>query len=99
MAGHKSKKPKLFLIEEIVEEVSSVDESDGSGKDLVGADQFLCLLEGIGKPEISLHAITGFVGPRMMRIKGKIGRQWVVILIDTRSTHNFVDQALLKGPN
>jgi hypothetical protein len=45
---------------------------------------------------ISLHALAGAVAPRTMRVRGKIGEQQVVILIDTGSTHSFVDQNLAK---
>lgn len=45
---------------------------------------------------ISLHALAGGATPRTMRVMGKIGEQLVVVLIDTRSTHSFVDQNLAK---
>lgn len=51
-----------------------MDESDGNGKELIEANQSLCFLEGIGKLDISLHAITRSVNLIMMRIKGRIGR-------------------------
>ena len=31
-----------------------------------------------------------------MRIQGKINGHWLVILIDIRSTHNFVDAAMVS---
>ena len=43
------------------------------------------------EPEISLKAITGTPNPKIMRII-----QQVVILIDSGSTHNFVDAKLAK---
>jgi hypothetical protein len=45
---------------------------------------------------ISLYALAGAVAPQTMRLEGKIGVQQVVILIDTDSTHGFVDQQLAK---
>jgi hypothetical protein len=45
---------------------------------------------------ISLHALAGAVAPRTIRVREKIGEQQVVILIDTGSTHSFVDQNLAK---
>lgn len=46
--------------------------------------------------EITLYALLGSPSPGTMRIKGKINRHWVVILIDTGSTHNFLDVAILS---
>lgn len=46
--------------------------------------------------EITLYALLGSPSPGTMRIKGKINRHWVVILIDTSSTHNFLDVAILS---
>lgn len=45
---------------------------------------------------ISWHALAGVVAPRTMRVMGKIGEQLVVVLIDTGSTHSFVDQDLAR---
>lgn len=47
-------------------------------------------------PAISLHAIIGCLNLNTTRVKGKIENYWVVILIDTRSTHNFVDPVIVK---
>jgi hypothetical protein len=44
------------------------------------------------EPLISLHAIAGCNGPKTMWIKAAIGRRTLVILIDSGSTHNFVDR-------
>lgn len=43
-------------------------------------------LETGESPEISLHAISGSLAPQTMRVRGSIGRQPVVVLID-----NFID--------
>ena len=61
-------------------------------------------LEGLGhkdecdghNPTISLHALTGIEGYQTMRIMGRIKKQSVVILIDSGSTHNFIDQVVSK---
>jgi hypothetical protein len=45
---------------------------------------------------ISLHALVGAPAPRTMLLMGRIKEQPMVILIDTGSTHNFVDQNLAK---
>jgi hypothetical protein len=46
------------------------------------------------EPEISLHAITGSPNPKTMRLWGKINYQGVIILIDFKSSHNFLDTAI-----
>jgi hypothetical protein len=48
------------------------------------------------EPEISLHAITGSPSPRTMRLWGRINFQGVIILIDSGSSHNFLDVAIIS---
>ena len=48
------------------------------------------------RPIISLHALSGTDGFQTMRIHGHVKNQKLVILIDTGSTHNFVDQTVIK---
>ena len=42
-------------------------------------------------PNITLYALVGSPCPSTMRIEGKIQGQCLVILIDSGSTHNFLD--------
>lgn len=51
------------------------------------------------EPEISLHAISSLPKLSTMRLMGKIGSSNVVILVDTGSTHNFLDPSLVKKKN
>lgn len=53
-------------------------------------------LVSLGGASISLHAIVGTLKPRNMHVLGFINRKQVVILIDTRSTHNFLNLALVQ---
>ena len=46
--------------------------------------------------EITLFAFLGSPSPGTMRIHGKLNGHCLVILIDTRSTHNFVDAAMVS---
>ena len=73
--------PKLFLIEEIMEqkEVANMVVVDIGEED---SGQFF-LDEEL---EISLNAITGTTNPKTMRIIGVLRNQQVVILIDSGST-------------
>ena len=45
---------------------------------------------------ISLHALMGTEGCQTMRLMGKIKKQVVVMLINSGSTHNFIDQTMAK---
>lgn len=47
-------------------------------------------------PNISLHAITGPGTSRTMRVSGSLHNQELVILIDSGSTHNFVDPVVVQ---
>ena len=47
-------------------------------------------------PEISLYAIYGTQIPQTMHIKGIIGRLVVTVLVDSRSTHNFLSQDIAE---
>ena len=48
------------------------------------------------KPVISLYALFRTKGYQTMRVQRRIKNQTVVILVDTGSTHNFMDQAVVK---
>ena len=47
-------------------------------------------------PTISLHAMLGTTGYHTMRIQGRIKNQRVIFLVDTGSTHNFMDHVIIK---
>ena len=49
----------------------------------------------VGEAEITLYALLGSPSPGTMRIQGKINGHCLVILIDTGSTHNFVNAAMI----
>ena len=46
--------------------------------------------------EITLYALLGSPSPGTMRIKGRINGHWLIILINTGSTHNFIDAAMVS---
>ena len=47
--------------------------------------------------EINLDASTGTPTPSTMRVKGMVNGSGLVILVDTGSTHNFVDASLVPS--
>ena len=47
--------------------------------------------------EITLYALIGTPTPGTIRVKGKINGSGLVILVDTSSTHNFVEALLVSS--
>ena len=47
--------------------------------------------------EITLYALMGTPTPGTIRVKGKINGSGLVILVDTSSTHNFVEALLVSS--
>jgi len=88
-AGYKCNKPRLLVLEgmEWEEKEETVEEEllEFQGVQAPGEAEEGELLG------ISLYALAGTPTPRTMRLMGSIGSVEVVILIDTESTHNFVD--------
>ena len=54
------------------------------------------VLEQEGDLQISINALTGSVSYRTMRVQGFVKKKKVVILIDIGSTHNFLNQEVVK---
>ena len=52
--------------------------------------------EDSDKLEISLHAMAGSPTPQTMQIHGVINQQSLVVLIDSGSTHNFIEERLAE---
>lgn len=90
--GHRCQKPQAFWIKSFVptdepEEVE-VFVAESVGEQMWGTED---------EPLISLHALAGYNGPKTMRLMCTIGKRQLVILIDSGSTHNFVDQKIVEA--
>ncbi|GJT91008.1 putative mitochondrial protein [Tanacetum coccineum] len=82
---------QVFNLEVVAD---SVDTSQDDSFLETGED--LLQEEGTGEiieftPQISLHALNGVESFQTMRVIGHVGKQSLHILIDTGSTHNFLD--------
>ncbi|PKI53799.1 hypothetical protein CRG98_025805 [Punica granatum] len=77
--GHKCSRRQAFLIEvEAVEEDQEVSTEEE--------------LEEIPPPQISLNALLGTQSFQTMRVVGTVGRRLLHILVDSGSTHNFLNE-------
>jgi len=47
-------------------------------------------------PRISIAAITGIAQPQTLKLKGYIKKQSIIVMVDSGSTHNFVDVNVAK---
>ena len=50
----------------------------------------------LDQADITLYALLGSPSPGTMRVLGQIKGHWVVILLDTRSSYNFLDFVLVR---
>ena len=46
------------------------------------------------EPEITLYALTGWTSPKTMHITVRMDPHEVVVLVNSRSTHNFISDHL-----
>ncbi|XP_035543610.1 uncharacterized protein LOC118347690 [Juglans regia] len=94
--GHRCNWPKLYLLE--VLELGGGDYEEEEGEETyaqgdMGVDPTTQQAELL---VISLHAIAGAPSPKTMRLVGKIGKNPVTVLIDTGSTHSFIDMNVAR---
>ena len=55
-----------------------------------------CQDSGVEEAGITLYALSGTPTSGTMRVRGKVQHKFLIILIDSSSTHNFVDIALFS---
>uniref|UniRef100_A0A2N9EN79 Ty3 transposon capsid-like protein domain-containing protein n=1 Tax=Fagus sylvatica TaxID=28930 RepID=A0A2N9EN79_FAGSY len=86
-SDHRCKDRKLYLIEEVEDEEAELVE--------IREEEVEAELEE-AKAEITLCALLGSTSPSTMRVIAIVNGQTTVVLLDTGSTHNFMDGTLAK---
>ena len=79
--GHQCRKQLLFL---------EGEEEDGQEEE----DTLQPLEEDNG--EISLHAMKGWTNSKIIKVEGKMGGSKLMVLIDSGSTHSFLDEGTAR---
>ena len=92
--GHKCAKKKLFYID--CEEEEEREQERSKEEDIL-QEQSLDV-EQIN-PTISCNALAGITTPQTIKIEGQIQKRKVIVLIDSRSTHNFIHCRVAKELN
>ncbi|KAF5470911.1 hypothetical protein F2P56_011397 [Juglans regia] len=91
--GHKCAKPRVYVLEGMdlshMEPCESEEEPEQSEEN---DDQQMKGVAGVAA--ISVQALVGTPSPKTMRVLGHIKKRRLTILIDSGSTHNFVDTAV-----
>lgn len=92
--GHRcqDKKTQFFLVEIPIldEDYKDIDEDSKLEAEPIGFEMLKT------DPCISLHAVNGIQSYQTMRIAGHYGRKPIQILLDSGSTHKFLDVELAK---
>eukprot|EP00253_Pinus_taeda_P035039 PITA_35039 len=92
--GHKCAEKKLFYIDCEDEEEK---EQERSKEEDIPQEQSLDKEEM--NRTISCNALAGITTPQTINIEGQIKKRKVIVLIDSRSTHNFIECKVAKELN
>ena len=76
---------------------SNNDDSDIEG--IEDTPEFSPEVDDESIPQVSLSAMTGILQPQTLKLRGHIKKNNVMVLIDTGSTHNFLDSTMAKRLN
>ena len=93
--GHSCPRSQLYQL--LVEDCDSNEEPE------IFSDCVETMEENVGKGEemvtihtISVQALLGSENCQTMRLQGRIKNQLVIVLVDSGSTHNFIDSTVAK---
>jgi hypothetical protein len=96
-SSHICKTPKLYLMTGVeIQHNEPAEEVFFDSIDGINMVEEQNSVECAETPEISIHAISGSLSPNTILIVGIIQQQMVVILVDSGSTHNFLDPATVS---
>jgi hypothetical protein len=79
--GHRCKNKRLYSLS-ILEEEEEINGEEVQEEEII--------------PHISLNALEGTVGFHTMKVTGKTGKQTLHILVDSGSTHNFLNSSVAQ---
>ena len=97
MKGHKCNNKNLYKCEVEKKSESSIRDSDDEASKEENLDVNVESKEIM--PKISLAAITGITQSQTLKLRGHVKKENVTVLIDTGSTHNFIDVNVAKRLN
>ena len=81
-------------------EATNDSNTENSNIEEIGdAPEFSPELDDDSIPQVSLSAMIGILEPQTLKLKGHIKKNNVVVLIDSDSTHNFLDATMAKRLN
>jgi len=83
-SGHQCKR-QLLLLDGIEDDVGEEEEECSQGEE--GEKK---------KVEISLYALRGETTNKIIKVEGRVRKSSLMILIDSRSTHSFLDEGTSK---
>nr|GLL29687.1 uncharacterized protein LOC107175359 [Ipomoea trifida] len=91
--GHRCRtKPFLLLLAD--DSTDAIEEGGDAETVVETCEHTLNEITTEPEPEISLHALEGITGPRTFRLHASINRQPFTTLIDTGSSHNYLQPRL-----
>ena len=70
----------------------TVQNDDEEGQEEESEDKKLI----VDEPQLFIHAMEGTFNYQTMRIKGSVGKRSLCILIASRSTHNFINENIVR---
>ena len=90
--NHRCSEKRLFIIEETYdEEEEELEEEITLEEHAIEEEEELAT--------VSMHAMAGIAAPQTLKIQGYIKKHKVLVLIDSGSTHNFIDKKLAARLN
>lgn len=88
--GHICKSQQLFMLVATNEDDTTIPMEETAPEEVSDSTPNL---------EISLHALTSYVVQDTIRVPGSINNHNILVLVDTRSTHSFLDAKITEQLN